>query len=218
MREGKIRIMYTDGIIFDVDGTLWDSTAVAAGAWTQAVQENGCPERIVTADELKRLFGRTMSVIAENLFPELDADARKQLLDQCCILEERALEENETDICYPHVREVIQKLAETYKLFIVSNCQSGYIELFLQKTGLGAYITDIECFGNTGKCKGENLRLLAKRNGLQTPVYVGDTQGDCDAAKEADMPFFHVTYGFGKADAYEKEMDDIEELLQIFAV
>ena len=45
--------MYTDGIIFDVDGTLWDSTPIVAEAWTQAVLECGIKDRIVTAGELK---------------------------------------------------------------------------------------------------------------------------------------------------------------------
>ena len=40
--------MYTDGIIFDVDGTLWDSTPIVAEAWTQAVLECGIKDRIVT--------------------------------------------------------------------------------------------------------------------------------------------------------------------------
>ena len=56
--------MYTDGIIFDVDGTLCDSTPIVAEAWTQAVLECGIKDRIVTAGELKQLFGKTMSVIA----------------------------------------------------------------------------------------------------------------------------------------------------------
>ena len=52
-------IMYTDGIIFDVDGTLWDSTPIVAEAWTQAVLECGIKDRIVTAGELKQFFGKT---------------------------------------------------------------------------------------------------------------------------------------------------------------
>lgn len=209
--------MYTDGIIFDVDGTLWDSTPIVAGAWTQAVQENGCPDRVVTAEELKKLFGKTMSVIAESLFPALGEAERRKILDKCCVYEEKALEENDTDICYPFVRETIRKLSAVYRVFIVSNCQSGYIELFLRKTGLTEYISDIECYGNTGKSKGENIRLLAERSGLSAPVYIGDTQGDCDAAKEAGVPFIHVSYGFGTADSCEKRIDGIQELLLLFA-
>ena len=37
LQEGEKK-MKTDGIILDVDGTLWDSTPIVAGAWTRAVQ------------------------------------------------------------------------------------------------------------------------------------------------------------------------------------
>ena len=154
--------MYTDGIIFDVDGTLWDSTPIVAEAWTQAVLECGIKDRIVTAGELKQLFGKTMSVIAASLFPEASKEVQEIILEKCCVYEEEALEENQQDICYPDVREVIKQLAKTYDLYIVSNCQCGYIEQFLRKTQLEAYIKDIECFGNTGKNKGESTSLYRR--------------------------------------------------------
>ena len=176
--------MYTDGIIFDVDGTLWDSTPIVAEAWTQAVLECGIKNRIVTAGELN---------------------------------EEEALEENQQDICYPDVREVIKQLAKTYDLYIVSNCQCGYIEQFLRKTQLEAYIKDIECFGNTGKNKGENIRLLVKRNSLKAPVYIGDTKGDCDASKEAGVPFIFASYGFGNVTEYAAKIGEMKDLLTLFS-
>lgn len=100
-------------------------------------------------------------------FPEASKEVQETILEKCCVYEEEALEENQQDICYPDVREVIKQLAKTYDLYIVSNCQCGYIEQFLRKTQLEAYIKDIECFGNTGKNKGENIRLLVKRNSLK---------------------------------------------------
>ena len=76
--------MKTDGIILDVDGTLWDSTPIVAGAWTRAVQEGGVPERIVTADELKGLFGRTMDVIADCLLPQHSPQESHAIMHVCC--------------------------------------------------------------------------------------------------------------------------------------
>ena len=125
--------MKTDGIILDVDGTLWDSTPIVAGAWTRAVQEGGVPERIVTADELKGLFGRTMDVIADCLLPQLSPKERYAIMDVCCRYEHEALQNDPCHICYPGVVETIRKLSGQVKVFIVSNCQSGYIELFLKK-------------------------------------------------------------------------------------
>lgn len=207
--------MYTDGIIFDVDGTLWDSTPLVAGAWTRAVEECGYKGRTVTAEQLKQLFGRTMTAIAQGLFPDLSGEEQTCILDKCCVYEEEVLANNESDICYPQVRQILRTLALKYRLFIVSNCQSGYIELFLQKTGLGDVICDIECYGNTGRGKGKNIRLLADRNDLKAPVYVGDTQGDCDASKEAGIPFIFASYGFGNADSYEAAIDSLSALLDI---
>lgn len=39
--EDRRDYVYRQGIIFDVDGTLWDSTPIVAEAWTQAVLECG---------------------------------------------------------------------------------------------------------------------------------------------------------------------------------
>lgn len=204
-----------DGIILDVDGTLWDSTPLVAGAWTRAARECGLSECTVTADMLKGLFGRTMEVIAEKLFPEETPRRRREIMELCCRYEQEVLEKDECRICYPGVVETIRELSRKVPVFIVSNCQSGYIELFLEKTGLGPFVTDIECYGNNGKSKGENIRLLAGRNHLKCPVYVGDTQGDCDASGEAGVPFIYVEYGFGQTDHCEAAIREFADLLTL---
>ena len=55
-----------------------------------------------------------------------------------------------------------------------------------------------------------------ERNNLENTVYVGDTIGDQNAAKEADVPFIFAGYGFGKAEAPEKTIGSIRELSEIF--
>ncbi len=207
--------MEIDSLILDVDGTLWNSTPIVARAWTRAVREGGCEDMTVTADRLKGLFGLTMDAIADRLLPQLPAKQRYEIMDVCCAYEQRALEEDACHICYPGVIETIRELDGKVRLFIVSNCQSGYIELFLRKTGLGPYIADTECFGDTGKSKAENIRLVVERNGLQHPAYVGDTQGDCDAARKAGIPFIHAAYGFGTASQSDAELAAFEDLLKL---
>lgn len=204
-----------DGVILDVDGTLWDSTGIVAGAWTAAVRDGGGGDLLVTSDMLKKLFGKTMSVIADNLLPELAPQKRYEIMDICCKYEHQALVDDECRICYPGVQETVQELSKIVPVFIVSNCQAGYIELFLEKTGLGPFVTDIECYGNTGKNKDENIRLLVKRNGLKHPVYVGDTQGDCDASRGAGVPFVFAEYGFGEADHKDAAIGSFGELLEL---
>ena len=192
--------MRYDSIILDVDGTIWDTTPIVAKAWNKAIDLLFPQVPHVTADILKGQFGKTMDVIGRNLFGGLGLEDQKKLLDQCCVEEQLALEQNEEDITYPGVVETMGALAEKVPLFIVSNCQAGYIELVIKKLGISDYISDFECFGNNGLTKDKNIKLVVERNGLKTPVYVGDTQGDLEACKLAGVPFIWAEYGFGKVE------------------
>lgn len=185
-----------DSIIFDIDGTLWDSTEPVAISWNQALAEHSSLNLTVDAEMLSGLFGKTMTEIGNALFPHLNEVERMALLDKCLEYENRYLE-NHPGKLYDHVSETLEKLAARYPLFIVSNCQCGYIELLLNSTGLKSYFKDSLCFGQTHVSKGETLLLLMERNSLSSPVYVGDTQGDADACKAAGIPFIFAHYGFG---------------------
>lgn len=154
-----------------------------------------------------------MEVIADDLFPDASKDTKLQIMQTCCEQEHLALSAATDHLLYPRVKETMKQLFETCRLFIVSNCQSGYVELFLEKSGLGPYISDFECYGNTGNGKAENIRLLMERNQLNEAVYIGDTQGDCDASASAGIPFLFARYGFGTTNHFWKAIDRFEELL-----
>ena len=163
--------MEKSGIIFDMDGTLWDSAKAVADSWTEVVAREYTPERVITEEEIKSVMGLTMDKLAARIFPELPEEKRLQLLEVCGREENEYLRTHGA-IVYPQVEETFQKLKEKYHLYIVSNCQSGYIEAFLEYYGYGKYIEDTECYGNNGLVKGENIRKVAERNHLTKAVYV----------------------------------------------
>ena len=204
-----------DAIILDVDGTLWNSTEVVAQAWTRDARECGFSEMTIEAAQLQKLFGKTMDAIGDALFPEATKELRKAVIDKCCVYEHEALEANERDITYPGVVETIRQA--TLPVAIVSNCQSGYIELFMKKTDTEADIIDTECFGNTGEGKAANLRRIIERNGWEHPIYVGDTAGDLEACREAGVPFVFASYGFGDVDPRDAVavIDSFTEVLDV---
>ena len=211
--------MKFDGIILDVDGTIWNTTEIVARAWNRAIDECFPQVPHITADILKGQFGKTMDVIGNNLFSAIVPADRSLLLDKCCQCEQKAIEENQKDIAYSGVVATIKKLAERIPLFIVSNCQSGYIELVMRKNGIESCIKDFTCFGDNGNTKDKNISLIVKRNSLQKPVYVGDTQGDFEACQKAGVPFIWAAYGFGKPEtenyfAKIESFCEIEELIK----
>ncbi len=203
-----------DGIIFDVDGTLWDSTEQVAQVWNRAVRENTDLDIQVGADDLRRLFGKTMAEIASELFPSSSAENQKQIMDSCYSYENEYLETHPGEL-YEGVVDTFHALSKKFKLYIVSNCQCGYIELFLRSTGLEDCVADHLCFGETSVSKGRTIRLLMERNHLEHVVYVGDTQGDADACKEADVPFILAEYGFGEVPDARQRIRSISELCQM---
>lgn len=201
-------------IIFDVDGTLWDSTDQVAISWNKAICEKTDLQKVLTGDQLKKEFGKPLDEIMEDLFPELPKQERDALAIHLYEYENKWVE---TAPClnYEGVQETISELAITHSLFIVSNCQSGYIEAYLKNTGLGVYFKDYTCPGDTGKLKGENIRIIMERNKVQDAVYVGDTQGDANACLEAGIPMIYASYGFGRVEKPEKIITKFPELLSI---
>ena len=202
------------GIIFDMDGTLWDSAAGVAESWNEAILAYGYERKPLTAGDIQSVMGKTMEDIADILFPELNVMQRKELLDLCCRLENDYLRRH-GGVLYPDIRKTMEKLKVNYHLYIVSNCQAGYIEAFLDYYKFHDLIEDIECYGNNDKPKGENIALLYQRNNLEDAVYVGDIQGDYDASMSAGVRFIHAGYGFGKVEADVPEIQKFSELIEV---
>ena len=98
-----------DGIIFDVDGTLWDSTEAVARSWNQAIEENTDFSLSLTADWLKSLFGKTMDEITLALFPSCPKEERDRIGYLCFNYENRLLE-TDHGVLYPDVA-ILQMIA-----------------------------------------------------------------------------------------------------------
>ena len=203
-----------DSIIFDVDGTLWDSTDSVAAAWNSAIKTHSSLDLILNRQILGGVFGKTMTEIGDILFPSLSKKEKEKLLFACFEYENNYLE-NHPGIIYDGVADTIQKLAEKYPLFIVSNCQCGYIETTMNAIGITSFIKDHLCFGETNVPKGRTLRMLIERNHLTSPVYVGDTQGDADACRDADIPFIFAEYGFGNVPDAKRTIQKFSDLLDL---
>jgi len=204
-----------ESLIFDIDGTLWDSRQLVAEGYNIQLEKEGLQHLFVTAEDLRPLFGKVMTEIADVILSSIDPRERYDLMERCMKTENDYLFANDCNIGYPKVKETLAQLAKKYRLFIVSNSQRGYPELCIEKLGLTDYIEGHMCFGDTGTSKGKTIRTLMEKHNIGSCIYIGDTQGDLEACKEAGIPFIFCTYGLGQADAYDAKIDSIEELLNM---
>jgi phosphoglycolate phosphatase len=185
-----------DSIIFDLDGTLWDTCYSCAEAWNQVLQQNSIPFREITAEDVRKVTGKPHEVCIRETFAGLSEDFLRVLIEQTIVQDNKVVLEK-GGFLYPGVGEGLEELSRRFPLFIVSNCQAGYIETFLKWSNYSHLFQDFECWGNTGLSKTENIKRVIERNRLKYPIYVGDTDGDSLAARSCRVPFVFATYGFG---------------------
>lgn len=202
--------MIIDGILFDLDGTLWNSSRAVAESWGETLRALDPEARCPGPAEIRSIMGMTAPQIAEALFSHYGADAERICL--ACIHGENAYIAVHGGELFPDLEQTLATLAKRAPLFIVSNCLEGYIESFLQSSGLDRYFRDFECEGSTGLTKAENIALLCRRHGLRRPVYIGDTRSDELAARGAGVAFVHAAYGFGVCEAPDAVIGSLPEL------
>ena len=207
--------MNWESLIFDIDGTLWDSRALVAEGYNLQLKDEGLEHLFVNAEQLKSLFGKVMTDIADVLFAEIPLPERYALMERCMARENQYLQDSPCAIGYPGVKETLTRLAENHRLFIVSNSQRGYPELCIRKLGLEGCITAHLCFGDTGTSKGKTIRTLMERHKIVSCAYIGDTQGDYQATVEAGIPFLWASYGFGVPEGYDARIDALSDLLTL---
>ena len=207
--------MTYESLILDIDGTLWDSRALVAEGYNIQLRKEGYDHLCVTADDLTPLFGKILQDIADALLYTIPESDRYDMMARCMKTENQYLYTNPCRIGFPGVVETLEKLSKRYRLFIVSNSEQGYPELCMDKMGIRPYITDHLCYGDTGTSKGKTIRTLMERNGIESAVYVGDTQGDYEATVEAGIPFIWCSFGFGTPEGYFAKIDKFEDLLNL---
>lgn len=203
-----------DSIIFDLDGTLWNTIDSCVKSIAEIKSKYEDITNDITAEDIENSMGLPFDAIVKNYYGYLEKSKAEKYTRESMELNIKNLMKNGGTL-YPKVKETIMKLSENYKLFIVSNCIEGYIESFLNCSLLGNYFDDFENNGRTKLSKGENIKLIIKRNNLKNAVYVGDTSGDKNAADIAGIKFIYASYGFGNVEDYDYKIDEISKLLDI---
>lgn len=199
------------GVIFDVDGTLWDASQSVAETWSKKCQEMGYNHTFLATD-MKSVMGLPMDELGVKLIPSMAKEVRQPFLTASMDYELEYLKEHPGQL-FPFEKETLASLLkQKIALAIVSNAQVGYIECLLSGCQLNAYFVDYSCWGDNHLQKAENMALVAKRNGFTKYLYVGDTMMDEKESEKAGVGFVHASFGYGKAIHPLAEANSFQEL------
>lgn len=209
--------MNVKAILFDLDGTLWDACEAMVDPWNRTLKEEfPHVNRTVTLADIRAMQGKNLAGCAAVTFPDLPPAEGQAIVAAACAAEVAVLAETGGRL-YDGLFAVLGELQETYRLGIVSNCQCGYIEAFMAAHGTAGLFDAFTCEGMTKKSKGENIRFMMEVLGVSEAIYVGDTEGDENAARTAGVPFVHAAYGFGTAKAPDALIHTLRDLPAVLA-
>lgn len=207
-----MKTLEADSIIFDLDGTLWDSLEGLTRAWDYIATEHGFPG-VFTKDAMRELMGFTEKDILEKyekVFGDSNCNLVADLLDRGdgCLTPDGIR-------FYEGLNETLNELSSRKPLFLVSNCKTGYMEKFLELSGCRDCFRRCICEGTYGLPKAENIARIIEEYGLKSPVYVGDTLKDERSARACGASFIYASYGFGQAENPDFIIKNPAELCKI---
>jgi len=205
--------MKFDSIIFDLDGTLWNTLSSCTDGWNNGLKSLGIPKSIATND-LKSVVGNPWNICAEMLFPVF-TKKYNNLFETLDFYEQKAIKAAGGHF-YDGMIDSISILSNNYKLFIISNCQEWYIKEFFKQSQIEKYLQDYNCYGISQIPKSEMINDMFKKHSLLKPIYIGDTAGDQKVAELAGIDFIHVAWGYGEVGNNCLSFNSFTELADYF--
>ena len=188
--------MMKTGILWDLDGTLLDTLQDLADAVNHTMAQFGYPQR--TLEEVRRFVGNGARRLIALAVPE-DADVDEVLAafhayyDEHCQIETKA---------YDGIMEALAVLQEKYPMAIVSNKPDSAV-----KSLCAQYFPGLFARGESADCPRKPAPDMVYKAmeaiGVETCIYVGDSEVDVLTAKAAGVPCLSVLWGFRDREEIE---------------
>lgn len=185
------------GILFDLDGTLLDTLEDLKDAVNHALAQEGYPLR--SLEQVRRFVGNGVGVLMARAVPE-GVDPAPALAGFKAYYTAHCREKTRP---YPGIGEALESLGEKYPLAIVSNKLDGAVKALGREFFPGIYALG-EQAGCPRKPEPEMLYRAMAAIGVESCVYVGDSEVDVVTAKNAGVPCLSVLWGFRDREDMEK--------------
>lgn len=209
-------------VIFDLDGTLVDTSIDIKNALNYAILPFGLPP--LALNETIAMVGEGLSRLVEKILQRAASDgsnksegAKDEVLGRFLEYYSAHLMDNST--VYPGVRETLERLGGIKKA-VISNKREALSKRLLEELGLSRHF-DLIAGGDTAAEKKPSaapvLYVLSALN-VSAPecVMVGDSNYDIEAGKKAGVGTVAVTYGYRGREALmgaDRMIDGMAELV-----
>ncbi len=180
------------GILFDLDGTLLATLEDLADAVNYAMQQHGCPER--TIEQVRLSVGTGTKNLIRLSLPGKPEDPPLEQVHEAFLRYYAAHSQVKTRP-YPGIMEALEQLKGRFPIAIVSNKRDVAVKALCNDYFPGVYALG-EREGFPRKPAPDMVRLAMEEIGVDTCIYVGDSDVDVLTAQNAGVPCLSVLWGF----------------------
>ena len=177
------------GVIFDLDGTLLNTLEDLTDAVNVALSQNGYPPR--TLEEMRSFVGNGAANMIRRAAPE--GVDQKPIMDAFLAWYGPHCQDKTGP--YDGIMEALCELKGEYPLAVVSNKPDYAVKLMCEAIFPGVYGVG-EQAGVPRKPAPDLLYTAMKQIGVETCIYIGDSEVDLETASNAGVPCISVLWGF----------------------
>lgn len=200
-------------LLFDLDGTLIDSSTDIAWAANRTLESMGHTEMDV--ESIKANIGWGVKVLLERLMPGEPPSRIEE--GRARFLEFYSTHLVVNTFLYPGVEETVSHFHSSgKKMGVVTNKPEKFARAILEELDIGKFfhlIVGGDTYPNRKPHPEPVLRAMEELKGDKgSTVLIGDSPIDCEAGKTAGVKIIGVSYGFrDKADLTGAQCDIIVE-------
>lgn len=200
-------------IIFDMDGTLIDSSA----AMTQSVNfvRASIGLEPITKNDLEYYINQPDQHLAKIFYNTTEYDPAHKAL-----FKDHYLASSSRSIAlYPYVREMLESLHQKATLNIATNASDFFATHMLEHLGILDFFTHVRGSNNVElpKPHPQMIEMIMRESSSAKvkTILVGDSIKDEMAAQRADVRFIFASWGYGRSETAPLRARDIQELLRL---
>ena len=180
------------GILFDLDGTLLDTLEDLTDSVNYALAQYGCPPR--TLENVRNFIGNGAKKLIERSLPGLDNDPAVEDV----LATYQAYYKTHSQIKtkpYDGIVDALKKISAKYPIAIVSNKPDAATKILCKE-----FFGDVYARGESSDCPRkpapDMLQKAMEIIGVDTCIYVGDSEPDIQTAKNLGVKCVSVLWGF----------------------
>ena len=180
------------GILFDLDGTLLDTLEDLQDSVNYALAQYGCPPRTLT--EVKEFIGNGARKLIERSLPgkENDPDVDEVLATYQAYYKTHSRIKTKP---YDGILQALKEISAKYPIAIVSNKPDAATKALCKD-----FFGDVYARGESNDCPRkpapDMLQKAMEIIGVDTCIYVGDSEPDVQTARNLGVKCLSVLWGF----------------------